>query len=122
MDTPRTVDDYRSGAVHESWMRICRFLLSDDEFRTLRIEIVDDHGKAVAESTVVGENDFGARVTIADEQLNVSLFEPRSVDEIAWQFYNDLQDFISESAFGWGQLRGPMWAWDEQSGPAPYEA
>ncbi|MCU4297618.1 hypothetical protein D3I60_11090 [Brevibacterium permense] len=49
------------------------------------------------------------RITVGDEE-----FEPRvrehefdhTVEFVAQQFFDDLQDYVAESSFAWGELRG----------------
>jgi hypothetical protein len=72
--------------------------------------IVARDGRVPADDEDVGQNDFLYRLTVLGESLSMWLFEPRSEREVEWRFYNDLQDFITESSFGWGQLRGSNWS------------
>lgn len=57
----------------------------------------------------VEPRDLVYRITVGDEE-----FEPRvrlhgfslTVEFVAQQFFDDLQDAVAESSFAWGELRG----------------
>lgn len=59
-------------------------------------------GNGWAKVTIVacGES---TRATIADDDQGEPVGDARA------QFMSDVQDFIAESEFGWGQLRGPLY-------------
>ncbi|ARC56146.1 hypothetical protein AS850_03530 [Frondihabitans sp. 762G35] len=47
-------------------------------------------------------------VEVRGELQNFWLASSMTDDENRERFYSDLQDWISETTFGWGQLRGHM--------------
>lgn len=83
-------------------------LLTPDERESVRIRVTDWEGTEVGGATPIGENDLILEITVLGEEFRMHLFEPEFARTWERQFYNDFQDFISESAFGWGQLRGPV--------------
>ncbi|PZE23176.1 hypothetical protein [Curtobacterium sp. MCBD17_028] len=61
----------------------------------------------------LGENEHQVEVTMADESVGIFLQEDEPDDRFAWRFANDVQDFVGESRFAWGQLRPlPDWVHD----------
>ncbi|MBE8147222.1 hypothetical protein IOD13_18225 [Brevibacterium casei] len=51
------------------------------------------------------------RITVGDEVLTLPVTVPRADDdeaitEMAEHFFDMLQDFVAESSFAWGELRG----------------
>lgn len=100
-------------------MSHCRFLLTDSELESMSYSIVTPDGDEVSGVAEVGQNQFQARLMVKGKAMSVWLFEPKPWREVSWQFYNDLQDFISETDFAWGQLRGPIWIWDDRLGMPP---
>ncbi|PZF56414.1 hypothetical protein DEI92_14980 [Curtobacterium sp. MCBD17_034] len=61
----------------------------------------------------LGENEHQVEVRMADETVGIFLQEDEPDDRFAWRFANDVQDFVAESRFAWGQLRPlPDWVHD----------
>ncbi len=58
-----------------------------------------------------GRNFLLARVTACGEQFEIRIHAPLADDEeeiadMAERFFSDLQDYVAESSFAWGELRG----------------
>lgn len=58
-----------------------------------------------------GRNFLLVRVTACGEEFELALHVPLAGDEeeiadMAERFFSELQDFVAESSFAWGELRG----------------
>lgn len=86
-------------------------MLSADEFATLsyRLVLVDDgpDGSPIDPSAHVHEFEAWVRWSIRGEEGGSGGLPVDGAAAAVRAVQSDLQDFISESAFGWGQLRGP---------------
>jgi hypothetical protein len=87
-------------------------MLSPTELRSLtfRLERVADgaNGKELPADTAVKTNETWIRWQILGEEGGSgSLSLDGGVDELVRFVQGELQDFIAESHFGWGELRGP---------------
>ncbi|PAK97249.1 hypothetical protein B8X04_01320 [Brevibacterium casei] len=56
-------------------------------------------------------NLIDVRITVGDEVFILPVTVPRADDDeeiadMAQHFFDMLQDFVAESSFGWGELRG----------------
>lgn len=88
-----------------------RSMLCSDELSTLRLEIVpidDWQGAALEDDDLVEQNSAAVRWRIMKERgWSGGLRVDEGPVEVVRAVQSDLQDFIAESRFGWGQLRGP---------------
>lgn len=76
---------------------VVRRLLTEDELE--RVAIVSDDGSLER---------FTAEIQACGETFLIPLFDSEvssTVEEAKQRFYDELQDAIAESHFGWGQLR-----------------
>jgi hypothetical protein len=106
----RTVGDYLSDVIPRVYMPVLRQLLTDAEMASLELSIrLFPDGQPLPDATPIGDS-WTLFVTVCGETLFEPLLEspefPQTDQEIAERFYSDLQDWISETSFGWGQLRG----------------
>ncbi|GAA3837723.1 hypothetical protein KACC15558_19810 [Brevibacterium ammoniilyticum] len=58
-----------------------------------------------------GRNFLLVRVTACGEEFELALHVPlagaeEEIADMAERFFSDLQDFVAESSFAWGELRG----------------
>jgi len=86
-------------------------LLSDAELKSLGLEVVpidEPDGAALMSSDPIHREGAAVRWSILGERGWSSELDPRA-DAAALEgaLLGDLQDFIAESDFGWGQLRFP---------------
>lgn len=88
-----------------------REMLNSDELRTLRLEIVavdDWQGAALEDDDLIEHNSAIARWRIMKERgWSGGLRVDAGPVDLVRSVQSDLQDFIAESRFGWGELRGP---------------
>ena len=86
-------------------------LLSDAELTSLRLKVVRLHepdGVALGSSDPLEREGVVVRWSIFGEQGCSSELDPRADAAVLGRaLLDDLQDFIAESGFGWGQLRLP---------------
>ena len=66
-----------------------------------RLEIIEGRSR----------NLIDVRITVGDEVFILPVTVPRADDDeeiadMAQHFFDMLQDFVAESSFGWGELRG----------------
>ncbi|KQQ27954.1 hypothetical protein [Frondihabitans sp. Leaf304] len=108
MTSQWTVQRFFDEIVPSAVLPAIATLLTPSERASVKIRIVDWEGADVSGETPIGENELMLEVTVLGEACGQYLFAPESVEEFERRFYNGLQDFISESTFGWGQLRGPV--------------
>lgn len=86
-------------------------MLSDGELETLTLRIVlvsgGPEGEALPDDVAVATNEAWARWQICGEKGGSgSLAVHDGLDSVVGAVQSDLQDFIAESRFGWGELRG----------------
>lgn len=62
-------------------------------------------GEPVTSSTIVSE-DLLLRVVVFDEEMGFWLYPPEDASGFTARLRSELQDFVAESGFGWGELRG----------------
>lgn len=110
-----TVADYFREVIPRVYMTVMRELLTDDELATLRLSIRAAPGRyaldadaALPADAVIGTGEELLVVEVHGEVLNAWLASAMTDEENSEQFYSVLQDWISETTFGWGQLRGHM--------------
>ncbi|GAB2968325.1 hypothetical protein [Frigoribacterium salinisoli] len=86
-------------------------LLSDAELMSLGLEVVWLHepdGTALLSSGPIDGEGVAVRWSILGEQGWSGELDPRAgVAALQRAVLGDVQDFIAESGFGWGQLRLP---------------
>ncbi|KQS09913.1 hypothetical protein ASG04_04805 [Curtobacterium sp. Leaf183] len=86
-------------------------MLTTPELATLTVEIVsidDVTGPALDGDDLVEQNSAVVRWRILHERgWSGGLWVEDGPDALVRNVQSDLQDFIAESEFGWGQLRGP---------------
>jgi hypothetical protein len=86
-------------------------MLTTPELATLTLEIVpidDVTGSALDGDDLVEQNGAVVRWRIMRERgWSGGLWVEDGLDALVRNVQSDLQDFIAESRFGWGQLRGP---------------
>lgn len=57
-------------------------------------------------SSAIISEDLLLKVVVHGEETRVWLYPPEDADGFAARLRSDLQDFVTESGFGWGELRG----------------
>ncbi|WP_207343649.1 hypothetical protein [Arthrobacter sp. E3] len=62
-------------------------------------------GEPATPSTIISE-DLLLRVFVYDEQIGFWLYPPEDTNGFIARLRRELQDFVAESGFGWGELRG----------------
>lgn len=86
-------------------------MLTTPELATLTVEIVsinDVTGSALDGDDLVEQNSAAVRWRILHERgWSGGLWVEGGPDALVRNVQSYLQDFIAESEFGWGQLRGP---------------
>lgn len=87
-------------------------ILRPTELRSLTfwLERVADgaNGRELPAGTAIKTNDAWARWQILGEEGGSGSLRPDDgVDALVRFVQSELQDFIAESSFGWGELRGP---------------
>ena len=87
-------------------------MLSDAELRSLTVRVVrvadGADGRALHADAVIATNDAWVRWKVLGEDGGSgSLRLDDGVDALVRFVQGELQDFIAESRFGWGELRGP---------------
>lgn len=88
--------------------------LTDAELMELVVQPAVDrifHEGELDNVELISEDDGSllAEFTAGDEQAGSWLRTPGveiTVEDLAEQVFSDLQDFVAESSFGWGELRG----------------
>lgn len=80
-------------------------ILAPDELERTQLDVVTTKDEPVTSSTVVSE-DLLLRVVVYDEEMRFWLYPPEGAKGFTARLRSELQDFVAESGFGWGQLRG----------------
>lgn len=88
-------------------------MLTSEELRSLTfrmVKVVDGmHGRGLPDSDVIELSRVWVRWQIAGEDGGSgNLILEGGADSLVRFVQSDLQDFIAESSFGWGELRGPL--------------
>ncbi|RKR75684.1 hypothetical protein [Frondihabitans australicus] len=105
----RTVEDYVNDVIPRVYMPVMSELLTEQELSTLELSIrAAPDGAALPGDFVIGTDEEWLVVTVHGEQFNAWLAADMTDDENRQRFSSDLQDWIAETSFGWGQLRGTM--------------
>ena len=103
----RTVDDYFRDLIPRVYMPVMRELLTGEELASVKFSTHEfPDGPPQTGDTPIGEDVWTLFVEVHDETLYEPLFEPITDEEITNRFYSDLQNWIAETTFGRGQLRG----------------
>ncbi len=87
-------------------------ILSDTELRSLTVRVVrvadGADGRALPADAAIATNQAWIRWQVLGEDGGSgSLRLDDGVDALVRFMQSELQDFIAESHFGWGELRGP---------------
>jgi hypothetical protein len=105
----RTLDDYFLYVIPRVYLPGMRELLTIEELGTVNFSIRQfPDGLPKTGDIPIGNYDWTLFLEVHGETLFEPLFEPMTDEEITTRFYSDLQDWISETNFGWGQLRGHL--------------
>ena len=80
-------------------------ILTPDELEHTHIDVVTERGEPVTSSTIASA-DLLLRVFVFDEEIGFWLYPPEGADGFTARLRSELQDFVAESGFGWGELRG----------------
>ena len=105
----RTLDDYFRDVIPRVHMPVLRELLTSEELGTVNMSIREfPDGSPQTGDIPIGKFDWTLFLEVHGETLFEPLLEPITDEEITSRFYSDLQDWISETNFGWGQLRGHL--------------
>ncbi|WIE54011.1 hypothetical protein [Curtobacterium sp. MCBD17_003] len=76
-------------------------------------EAVPPRPAPVRSDSRLGGNDYVLAMSVPGHGVGVPLVEDESDAQFAWRFANDVQDFVAESPFAWGQRRPlPDWVHD----------
>lgn len=68
------------------------------------MDVVTARGEPVAPPTIISEH-FLLRVFVYDEEMGFWLYPREGVSDFTARLRSELQDFVAESGFGWGELR-----------------
>lgn len=79
--------------------------LTPIELDLTRLDVVTTKGEPVPASTIISA-DLLLRVFVYDEQMGFWLYPPEGINGFMARLRSELQDFVAESGFGWGELRG----------------
>lgn len=80
-------------------------ILTPKELERTRVDVVTTKDEPVMSSAIISE-DLLLRVVVCDESMRVWLYPPEDANGFTARLRSDLQDFVAESGFGWGELRG----------------
>lgn len=80
-------------------------ILTREELERTHLEVVTTEGEPVTPSSTISE-DLLLRVVVCGEEMGFWLDPPEDVDGFTNRLRSELQDFVAESGFGWGELRG----------------
>lgn len=80
-------------------------ILTPNELERTRMDVVTAKGEPVMSSTIISV-DLLLRVFVFDEQMGFWLYPPEGAEGFTARLRSELQDFVAESGFGWGELRG----------------
>ncbi|GAA5229582.1 hypothetical protein [Arthrobacter cryoconiti] len=80
-------------------------ILTPIELERTRLDVVTTKREPVTASTIVSA-DLLLRVFVYDEQMGFWLYPPEGINGFTTRLHSELQDFVAESGFGWGELRG----------------
>lgn len=80
-------------------------ILTPNELERTHMDVVTTKGEPVGSSTIVSE-DLLLRVVVYDEEMWFGLYPPEGANGFTARLRSELQDFVAESGFGWGELRG----------------
>lgn len=80
-------------------------ILTSNELERTHLDVVTTKREPVTASTIISA-DLLLRVFVYDEEMGFWLYPPEGINGFAARLRSELQDFVAESGFGWGQLRG----------------
>jgi hypothetical protein len=79
-------------------------ILTPNELEHTRMDVVTAKGEPVALPTIISEH-LLLRVFVYDEEMGFWLYPPEGVSGFTARMRSELQDFVAESGFDWGELR-----------------
>jgi hypothetical protein len=80
-------------------------ILTPNELGRTQVDVVTTKDELVMSSANISEH-LLLRVVVYDEAMRVWLYPPKDANGFTARLRSDLQDFVAESGFGWGELRG----------------
>lgn len=80
-------------------------ILTPNELERSHLDSVTTKDEPVTPSTIISEA-LLLRVAVYDEQMRFWLYPPEGANDFRARLCIELQDFVAESVFGWGELRG----------------
>ncbi|WP_269936535.1 hypothetical protein [Arthrobacter sp. HY1533] len=80
-------------------------ILTTKELEHTSMDVVTAKGEPVTSSRIISA-DLLLRVFVHDEQMGFWLYPPEGASGFTARLRSELQDFVAESGFGWGELRG----------------
>ena len=80
-------------------------ILTPNELERTHLDVVTTRDEPVKSSTSISE-DLLLRVIVCDEEMRFWLYPPEGAYGFTARLRSELQDFVAESGFGWGELRG----------------
>lgn len=79
-------------------------ILTPNELEHNSMDVVTAKGEPVAPPTMISE-DLLLRIFVYDDEMGFWLYPPEDVTGFTDRLRSELQDFVAESGFGWGQFR-----------------
>jgi len=80
-------------------------ILTPKELERTHLDVVTTNDEPVESSTIISE-DLLLRVVVYDEEMRFWLYPPEGANGFTARLRSELQDFVAESGFGWGERRG----------------
>lgn len=80
-------------------------ILTPNELGRTHVDVVTTKDQPVM-SLAIAREDLLLRVVVFDGAMRVWLYPPGDANGFTVRLRSDLQDFVAESGFGWGMLRG----------------
>ncbi len=80
-------------------------ILTPDELECTHLDVVTTKDEPVDPSAILKDN-LLLRVIVHDEYMRVWIQPTEEAIDFTTRLRSDLQDFVAESEFGWGELRG----------------
>ena len=80
-------------------------ILTPNELERTQLDVVTTRDEPVTSSTIISE-DLLLRVVVYGEEMRFWLYPPEGANGFTARLRSELQDFVAESGFGWGELRG----------------
>ncbi|MDJ0314345.1 hypothetical protein [Arthrobacter sp. H35-D1] len=80
-------------------------ILTPNELERTHVDVLTVKGEPLTSSAVISE-DLLLRVVVHDEEMWVGLYPPEGANSFTARLRSEMQDFVAESGFGGGELRG----------------